>query len=96
MTAELLDAAKNYLDITWTDEDTDIKLTGILARSRSYLDRVAGVPLNYSLEGDARALLFDYVRYVRSNALDEFLNNYLSEILALQMHAEVADDTESP
>ena len=91
----LLNAAKNYLDITWTDADTDTKLTGILERGVAYLNRIAGVEQDYTVEGDARALLFDYARYVRSNALDEFSTNYLPELLALQMYAEVPDDTES-
>lgn len=92
----LLNAAKNYLDITWQDADTDTKLTGILERGIAYLNRIAGVEQDYTVEGDAKALLFDYARYVRSNALDEFLTNYLSELLALQMYAEVPNDTESP
>ena len=92
----LLNAAKNYLDITWEDADTDTKLTGILERGIAYLNRIAGVEQDYMVEGDAKALLFDYARYVRSNALDEFLTNYLPELLALQMYAEVPNDTESP
>ena len=92
----LLNAAKNYLDITWEDADTDTKLTGILERGIAYLNRIAGVEQDYTVEGDAKALLFDYARYVRSNALDEFLTNYLPELLALQMYAEVPNDTEAP
>ena len=92
----LLNAAKNYLDITWEDADTDTKLTGILERGIAYLNRIAGVEQDYTVEGDSKSLLFDYARYVRSNALDEFLTNYLPELLALQMYAEVPNDTESP
>ncbi len=92
----LLNAAKNYLDLTWEDADTDTKLTGILERGIAYLNRIAGVEQDYTVEGDAKALLFDYARYVRSNALDEFLTNYLPELLALQMYAEVPNDTEAP
>ena len=91
----LLDAAKNYLDITWVDTTNDIKLAGILERGIKYLDRIAGAEQDYAIEGDARSLLFDYARYVRSGALDEFAGNYLHELLALQMSTEVADDTES-
>ena len=92
----LLNAAKNYLDITWEDADTDTKLTGILERGIAYLNRIAGVEQDYTVEGDAKALLLDYARYVRSSALDEFLTNYLPELLALQMYAEVPNDTEAP
>ena len=94
--AGLLDAAKNYLDITWADADGDVKLSGILARGIAYLNRSAGAELDYSVEGQARALLLDYARYVRSGALDEFMRNYLHELIALQMEqGGVEADTES-
>lgn len=91
----ILSAVRNYLDILWEDEAGDIKITGIIARGIAYLDRTAGAPLNYEEEGQARALLLDYVRYVRSNAFDEFQKNYQSELLSLQMQTEVPNDTES-
>lgn len=86
----LLDAVKNYLDMTWTltDEEEE-KLSGITARGMAYIDRMAGKQQDYEKENHARALLMDYVRYVRSNAFDEFQANYLSELLALQMYQEV-------
>ena len=85
----LLDAIKNYLDITWPDADTDTKLTGIIARGMKYLDATAGTELDYSEEDKPRELLYEYVRYARSNALDEFQTNYLHELLSLQIHEEV-------
>lgn len=92
----LLDDVKNYLDITWDDADTDTKLTGIIARGKDYIDRVAGASLDYETEGQPKALLYDYCRYARSNALEVFQENYLSELLSLQMYQEVEDyETES-
>jgi hypothetical protein len=85
----LLDAVRNYLDITWADADGDKKLTGIIARGMKYLDTVAGEELNYSAEDKPRELLFDYCRYVRSDSLHEFQVNYLAELLALQNQKEV-------
>ena len=86
----LLNAVRNYLDITWNDADGDTKLTGIIARGMKYLDGVAGEALDYTVEDKPRELLFDYCRYVRSNALDEFQTNYLPELLTLQIQKEVA------
>lgn len=86
----LLAAVKNYLDITWTDTDLDIKLAGIIARGMKYLNGVAGAELDYTVEDKPRELLLDYCRYVRSNALDEYMTNYLPELLTLQMQKEVA------
>ena len=91
--SQLLAAAKNYLDITWDDPEGDRKLSGILGRGMKYLDGIAGRELDYSTEDKPRELLFDYGRYVRSNALDEFQGNYLHELLALQISEEVKGDT---
>lgn len=90
----LLEAAKNNLSITWTDPDTDTNLTGILERGIVYLDRIAGAAQVYTVEGDARALLFDYARYARSDALSEFAKNYLHELLALQINTTIPPTVE--
>jgi len=87
----LLSAVRNYLDITWEDAATDQKLTGIIERGMKYIDDVAGAEMDYTIEDKPRELLFDYCRYVRSNALDEFQTNYLHELLSLQIAQEVAD-----
>lgn len=87
----LLLAVRNYLDITWIDSAGDAKLNGIMARGMKYLDGVAGSTMDYTVEDKARELLFDYCRYVRSNALSEFQANYLPELLSLQIAQEVAD-----
>src|SRR5690554_3042378 len=91
----LLIAAKNYLDITWHDPAGDNKLFGIIARGKSYLNKTAGAELDYLAEDKPRELLMDYCRYVRSNALDEFQNNYLPELLTLQISQEVKDYAEA-
>lgn len=88
----LLTAAKNYLDITWDDPATDVKLTGILRRGIAFLDHVAGAELDYNEEGIARALLFDYARYARENATDSFSTAYVSELMALHhLHVPVQE-----
>lgn len=86
----LLDAVRNYLDITWEDPVGDKKLTGIISRGMKYIDNVAGEACDYTVEDKPRELLFDYVRYARANALDEFQNNYLHELLSFQNQKEVA------
>lgn len=89
----LLDTVKNYLDMTWalSAEETS-KLTGIIEQGVVYLDFVAGYAQDYTKGGQALALLKDYARYVRSNALDEFQTNYAPELLTLQMMQEVPSD----
>lgn len=90
MTENLLEDVKNYLDITWNDENTDKKITGIIERGKKYLNSAAGSELDYSSDDKPKELLLDYCRYVRSNALEEFQNNYLHELLTLQIKQEVA------
>lgn len=85
----LLDEVKNYLDITWTDTQTDIKLTGIIERGKKYLNRIAGKELDFATEDKPKELLLDYCRYVRSNAIEMFQQNYLHELLSLQIESEV-------
>lgn len=87
----LLDSVKNYLDITWSDVQTEQKLTGIIERGMKYIDSVSGATNDYTIEDKPKELLLDYCRYVRSNALSEFQNNYLAELLTLQLKQEVAD-----
>lgn len=86
---ELLEDVRNYLDITWADEAGDQKLLGIIARGANYLQRWAGAELDFSEEALPRSLLFDYCRYVRSGALDDFRVNYLHELIGLQMEEGV-------
>lgn len=85
----LLEAVRNYLDITWEDNAGDVKLSGIIARGMQYINKTAGKQCDFISEDKPRELLFDYCRYVRSNALNEFQVNYQHELLSLQMYSEI-------
>ena len=98
---QLLDAAKNYLDITWTDEDADKKLKGQLQRGIQYISSKTGVQADSSVfAGDdvdlrAHELLFNYVLYDRAGSIDQFKVNYRRDIIGLKMRWEVANASES-
>lgn len=81
---KLLEDISNYLDITWemTEKEKD-KLRGIIARGVSFLKGKIG-ECNFEKDTQEKALLLDYVMYVRAGALNEFMDNYRSEIVALQ------------
>lgn len=85
----LLTDIRGYLDITWEDKATDDKLTGIAERGIKYINRVAGTDLDYTVNDKPKELLLDYCRYARSNALEMFQQNYLHELLSLQIESEV-------
>lgn len=95
MTPELLNDIKNYLDITWSDNAGELKLSGIIERGIKYINNIGGTEFDFSTEDKPRELLFDYCRYVRSNALDEFQKNYQHELLSLQITQEVKAYAES-
>lgn len=95
----LLSDVKNYLDITWDDEATDRKLSGLIAAGMVYLDSKQGGVGDYLSDGYPRTLLMEYVRYARDSALDVFEGNYQSLLLGMQHERLVrlyADDTVSP
>lgn len=90
--AALLADVKNYLDITWSDPDTDSKISGLIASASAYLDSKLPQPADYEQDGTPRTLLLEYVRYARDSALDVFENNYRSLILAAQHEGLVTND----
>lgn len=95
LTDGLLDDVKAYLNITWNDEATEIKIRGLVASGMVYLNSKYGGEADYNADGLPRTLLFEYVRYGRDAALDVFENNYTSMILAMQHERMVAEYVES-
>lgn len=89
--AALLTDIKAYLDITWTDEATDKKVTNFIAQGMFFINDKLGSQGDFLVEGYPRTLLFEYVRYARDEALDVFETNYQSMILAMQNNRKVKD-----
>lgn len=85
----MLEALKDYLNITYEDPVTDRMLEGALSRGRSVLNDYAGTELDYEEEGLPRQLLFDYCRYVRSNAVEMFEPNFRHDLISLREMTEV-------
>ena len=86
----LLDDVKNYLNITWSDEATDAKISGLIASGVMYLNSKYGEEADYTADGSPRTLRFEYVRYARDSALDVFENNYQPMILGMQNERRVS------
>lgn len=84
----LLEEVKSYLKITWDDEDGFI--TSLIDRGKAKLQELTGAELDFETEGQARSLLFDYVRYAYNNATEYFEENYQHEILRLQLMTGVS------
>lgn len=87
----LLADVKNYLNITWDDEETDAKVSGLIAAGSVYLNMKYGEEADYVADGLPRTLLMEYVRYARDGALDVFENNYQALILGMQNQKAVSE-----
>lgn len=86
----LLDTLKTYLDITWQDEHTDAKLSGILARAQTKCCAYAGVTeLSFADGTEEQQLLLDMCRYIWNNASEDFETNYLPDLLMLRAKYKV-------
>lgn len=80
----LIDDALDYLQITWEDQTLRRKLEGGLERGKVLLEEYAGETLNFDVPGTPQALLFDYLRYVRSDATEMFEINYQRDLMRLR------------
>lgn len=85
----LLADVKLYLDITWSDQGTDDKISALIANGQDYIVRKVGGSIDFATNRLANQLLKDYVRYARDSALDVFENNYKNMIMALQTERQV-------
>lgn len=82
----MLQDIKDYLHISWEDEKTDKNLTSMIKRGMARLTDIAGVStLDFTIEDLPRQLLFDYVRYANSQALEVFETNFQGELLTLHL-----------
>ena len=84
----LLAVVKSYLKITWQDNATDAEITGYINRGMARLQQIAGAPLDFTAEDQPRALLLDYCRYARSQALEVFEKNFEAELLDLNLSTQ--------
>lgn len=92
----MLQDVKDYLEITWSDEDA--ALTSLITRGQAYLNNLAGADLDFN-SGLPLSLLLDYCRYVYNNASEYFEENFAGEILRLQLQIgveQLPDDEVTP
>jgi hypothetical protein len=85
----LKEELKSYLNVTWNDEDNDIKK--IVIRGQSYLNGKAGVSLDFENDHEAIQLLLDYGRYVRNHSFEMFEANFFNELFSLSLREGVKD-----
>jgi hypothetical protein len=95
---EILQDLKERLLITWDDSNTDQVLIGMLNRGFAYFNEITGVILEFEEDSPELELLFERCRYAWNNALDDFEQNYHSNIsrLILQKAVDVYEKSLPP
>lgn len=95
--SDLRDELKDYLHITWIDEDKDF--LKIVKRGIAYLDETAGVEIDYTTDLVSQQLLLDYGRYVYNHSLELFEINFKNELFKLSLREGIkayeAENTET-
>ena len=90
----MLEELKLYLNITWSDNEIDEKLKALIIQSKTAINNLMGIAVNYEEQADMKELLFNRIRYAYSNSLEYFEENYRAEILRLQLLTGVKQDNE--
>lgn len=85
-----LSDAKNYLNITYEDEDINTKLSGILSRADDHIRKVSAVKNENELTPDEEQLVLDCCRYIFNDAFEDFDNNFMSVINGCRAARQVA------
>ena len=84
-----LEDVKNYLNITYEDEDVDTKLTGILARADSNVRDLAAIAEGAELTPTEEQLVLDACRYIWNDAFEDFSGNFISVINGVRAKRQV-------
>ena len=92
--SKLLKDVRNYLDITWDDPKGDEKLLGRIKRGMASLVGKIG-ECDFLGDTQERTLLFQLVMYEYSGELQQFWENYKSEIVGLQIAKKVEEYAKS-
>lgn len=86
---ELLKELKIKINVTWDDEDTELRLNSIIENAKATLDYKLGTEIDYSIPGIEKSLFLNYCMYDYNNCLNEFDKNYLGEIYQIRIKYEV-------
>lgn len=98
MTEALLQQVKRKLNITWSDPDTDNRVSDIMNQAKSVMLFQLGITDNafdFSEAGIENVLFLAYCLYLYNHCENEFYENYLGMILQARSKHEVVANAES-
>lgn len=98
MTEALLKQVKRKLNITWSDEDTDARVSDIAEAAATVISFKLGITdpaFDFSEHGLENVLYLAYCLYLYNHCENEFDDNYRGLILQARAKYEVAGNGES-
>lgn len=95
----LLAAAKRKLNITWSDTETDARVSDAIGNALPALARAIGLDAKtdaFDEPGEARGLLLNCIFYEFNDALDDFWANYADDVQRLLLANRAGVDDDAP
>ena len=86
---ELFAMLRNELNITWNDDETNLRLSRIVANAVETMNFKLGANIDYTQQGIEQELFLAYCVYVWNNCANEFDTNYLNDIYQVRQKYEV-------
>lgn len=92
MSEALTQQVKRKLNITWSDEDTDARVSDVIGSAKVAMCHKLGLPatFDFSAVGQENMLFLSYCLYEWNHAAHEFDGNYLNDIMQVRQKWEVA------
>ena len=81
---EFLEEAKREVDVTWSDEDTEKKISGYIEDGVEVLQEDVGTSIDFYEDILAKSLLKTYIRYAWNKSEEYFIQNNIERILKLE------------
>lgn len=91
----LLDELKDNLQITWEDAGTDRVLLKYIANGKRYFNELCEKEFIFEHDTRERELLLERCRYAWNNALNEFENDFGSDLQRLILKVALEQNAES-
>lgn len=82
---EFLEEAKRVVDVTWSDDDTEKKISGYIEDGVEVLQNDVGTSINFYEDSEAKALLKTYIRYAWNKSEEYFMENNIERLLKLEV-----------
>lgn len=82
---EFLEEAKIEVDVTWSDDDTEKKISGYIEEGVEVLQNDVDTSINFYEDSEAKALLKTYIRYAWNKSEEYFIQNNVERILKLEV-----------